>query len=235
MGEASVARRGAGVARSIILLALLLAGCGPREPAPVVSGNESPPPPAQVIVERGQTLSGIAQDYHVPMHVVAEANHLSPPYRILVGQALIIPGGGQPGSFGPVGCHGDAADTFNSDADRCPADPAPTGLGTADPARPSAPGILGGATGSCGPAGSGADPAGLGPGATDDRKPLFAERVSSGTHFIGGRRAGAPTFGCSRPNRLRRAAAGVPQRYLSLAGSGSRVRKLWRRPGRHPQ
>jgi LysM repeat protein len=101
MGEASVARRGAGVARSIILLALLLAGCGPREPAPVVSGNESPPPPAQVIVERGQTLSGIAQDYHVPMHVVAEANHLSPPYRILVGQALIIPGGGQPGSLGP--------------------------------------------------------------------------------------------------------------------------------------
>jgi murein DD-endopeptidase MepM/ murein hydrolase activator NlpD len=101
MGETGVARRGAGVARSIILLALLLAGCGPREPAPVVSGNESPPPPAQVIVERGQTLSGIAQDYHVPMHVVAEANHLSPPYRILVGQALIIPGGGQPGSFGP--------------------------------------------------------------------------------------------------------------------------------------
>ena len=102
MGKASVARRGAGVARSIILLASLLAGVrAASEPAPVVSGNESPPPPAQVIVERGQTLSGIAQDYHVPMHVVAEANHLSPPYRILVGQALIIPGGGQPGSLGP--------------------------------------------------------------------------------------------------------------------------------------
>src|SRR5277367_5633918 len=103
MGETSVARRGAGVARSIILVALLLAACGPREPAPVIS--ESPPPPAQVIVQRGQTLSGIAQHYHVPMHVVADANHLSPPYRILVGQALIIPGVGpgvgEPAAVGP--------------------------------------------------------------------------------------------------------------------------------------
>src|SRR5271156_328485 len=99
LGETSVARRGAGVARSIILVALLLAACGPREPAPVIS--ESPPPPAQVIVQRGQTLSGIAQHYHVPMHVVADANHMSPPYRILVGQALIIPGVGEPAAVGP--------------------------------------------------------------------------------------------------------------------------------------
>jgi murein DD-endopeptidase MepM/ murein hydrolase activator NlpD len=101
MGETNVGRRGAGVAPSIILLGLLLAACGPRVggPAPVVS--ESPPPPAQVIVQRGQTLSGIAYDHHVPMHIVAEANHLSPPYRILVGQALIIPGSSEPASLGP--------------------------------------------------------------------------------------------------------------------------------------
>jgi murein DD-endopeptidase MepM/ murein hydrolase activator NlpD len=99
MGKGKVARRGAGVARSIILFALLLAACGPREPAPVIS--ESPPPPVQVIVQRGQTLSGIAQENHVPMRVVAQANHLSPPYRILVGQALIIPGASQPASYGP--------------------------------------------------------------------------------------------------------------------------------------
>jgi murein DD-endopeptidase MepM/ murein hydrolase activator NlpD len=99
MAKNSVARRSAGGARSIILLGLLLAACGPQPgPAPVIS--ESPPPPMQVIVERGQTLSGIAKNYHVPMHVVAEANHLSPPYRIFVGQALIIPGGGA-ASFGP--------------------------------------------------------------------------------------------------------------------------------------
>ncbi len=103
MTKSRIARRGAGVAHSIILLALLLAACGPGPRTG--SGHQrrrSAPPPVQVIVQRGQTLSGIAQNYHVPMHVVAEANHLSPPYRILVGQALIIPGGGEPTSLGPT-------------------------------------------------------------------------------------------------------------------------------------
>src|SRR5271165_2456029 len=101
MAKGKVAQRGAGVARSVILLALLLAACGPREPAPVITGAEAPPPPMQIIVQRGQTLSGIAQTYHVPMTAVAEANRLSPPYRILVGQALIIPAGGGPVAAGP--------------------------------------------------------------------------------------------------------------------------------------
>ena len=103
MTKSRIARRGAGVAHSTILLALLLAACGPRAggPAPVISGGEAPPP-VQVIVQRDQTLSGIAQNYHVPMHVLADANHLSPPYRIIIGQALIIPGGGEPTSLGPT-------------------------------------------------------------------------------------------------------------------------------------
>ena len=101
MAKGNVAPRGAGVARSIILLALLLAACGPREPAPVITGGDATPPPTQIIVQRGQTLSGIAQTHHLPMHVVAEANHLSPPYRILVGQALIIPAGGEQAALGP--------------------------------------------------------------------------------------------------------------------------------------
>ena len=101
MAKGKVAQRGAGVARSMILLGLLLAACGPREPAPVITGAEAPPPPTQIIVQRGQTLSGIAQTYHVPMAAVAEANRLSPPYRILVGQALIIPGGGGPAAAEP--------------------------------------------------------------------------------------------------------------------------------------
>ena len=86
----------------VILLALLLAACGPQigGPAPVINGAESSAPPAQITVQRGQTLSGIARDYHVPMQVLAEANHLSPPYRILVGHALIIPGGSS-GFAGP--------------------------------------------------------------------------------------------------------------------------------------
>ena len=86
----------------LLPLVLLLAACAGRSggPAPVVTG--APPPPAQIVVERGQTLSGIAHAYHVPMLAVADANHLSPPYRILVGQELIIPGAGAPGPYGPA-------------------------------------------------------------------------------------------------------------------------------------
>ena len=86
----------------LLPLVLLLAACAGRSggPAPVVTG--APPPPAQIVVERGQTLSGIAHAYHVPMLAVADANHLSPPYRILVGQELIIPGAGAAGPYGPA-------------------------------------------------------------------------------------------------------------------------------------
>jgi murein DD-endopeptidase MepM/ murein hydrolase activator NlpD len=52
--------------------------------------------PQTITVQRGQTLSEIAQSYHVPMRVIAEANGLSPPYRIQVGRTLVIPGAGQP-------------------------------------------------------------------------------------------------------------------------------------------
>lgn len=98
MAKGSVARRGVGRAHSVILLMLLLAGCGARfgGPAPVVNGGELPSAqiPAQILIEPGQTLSGIAHRYHVPMQMIAEANHLSPPYRILAGGTLVIPGGG---------------------------------------------------------------------------------------------------------------------------------------------
>ncbi len=98
MATGNIARRGGGGARSIVLLALLLlAGCGSRfgGPAPVVNGGSPPAPTAgQMVIQPGQTLSGIAQHYHVPMEAIAEANHLSPPYRILAGGTLIIPGAG---------------------------------------------------------------------------------------------------------------------------------------------
>jgi murein DD-endopeptidase MepM/ murein hydrolase activator NlpD len=104
MATGSVVRRRLAVAGAMVVVAVLLAACelGPGGPAPVINGAESgSPPPQQVIVQRGQTLSGIAHVYHVPMQILAEANHLSPPYRILVGQALLIPGGGAPAPFGP--------------------------------------------------------------------------------------------------------------------------------------
>jgi murein DD-endopeptidase MepM/ murein hydrolase activator NlpD len=83
----------------VVALTLLIAACGPRPdgPAPVVSGEPAPTPePERVTVRPGQTLSGIAHAYHVPMQVIAEANHLLPPYRIEVGRTLIIPQAGQP-------------------------------------------------------------------------------------------------------------------------------------------
>ncbi len=99
MAKRGVVRRGARVAHPIVLpMVLMLAGCGPRfgGPAPVVNGGESlsTQVPAQVVIEHGQTLSGIARRYHVPMQAIAAANHLSPPYRILAGGTLIVPGGG---------------------------------------------------------------------------------------------------------------------------------------------
>ncbi len=57
-------------------------------PAPVERG------PQTITIQRGQTLSEIAHSYHVPMRVIAEANGLSPPYRIQVGRTLVIPGAG---------------------------------------------------------------------------------------------------------------------------------------------
>jgi murein DD-endopeptidase MepM/ murein hydrolase activator NlpD len=84
---------GVGAASVAVLLAYVLASCAQRVdgPAPVVTGETAEQAPASVTVQRGQTLSGIAHAYHVPMRVVAEANGLSSPYSIQAGRTLIIP------------------------------------------------------------------------------------------------------------------------------------------------
>jgi len=87
-----ISERGLGAAAGV--LALLLAACGSRPdgPAPVISGEAAATSePEWTRVLPGQTLSGIAHAYHVPMHLIAEANHLAPPYRIEAGRTLIIP------------------------------------------------------------------------------------------------------------------------------------------------
>lgn len=106
-----VRRHRLGAACALLSLALITVGCTSQGPAPVVTGDQGPPPPAQIIVQRGQTLSGIARAYHIPMVTLAEANHLLPPYRILVGQALIIPAGSEPGSSGPIVAMGERTPT----------------------------------------------------------------------------------------------------------------------------
>jgi murein DD-endopeptidase MepM/ murein hydrolase activator NlpD len=99
MGKFSVGGCGAAYGAWAAALALMVSACAPRldGPAPVISGEASAPTePERVKVRPGQTLSGIAQDYHVPMRIIAEANHLLPPYRIEVGSTLTIPRAGQP-------------------------------------------------------------------------------------------------------------------------------------------
>jgi len=93
----SAARRGFGAACWALLLDSLLAACAPRveAPAPVVSNGAAERGPERVTVQRGDTLSDIAHAHHVPMRVLAEANGLSPPYRIQVGRTLTIPEAGQ--------------------------------------------------------------------------------------------------------------------------------------------
>jgi murein DD-endopeptidase MepM/ murein hydrolase activator NlpD len=96
-------RRRAGTA--VLLLALGLGGCAPRVggPAPLVEGGAAtPPPPARIVVQRGQSLSEIAHSYHVPLQALAQANNLSPPYRIRAGQGLAIPGGVEPPASRPA-------------------------------------------------------------------------------------------------------------------------------------
>src|SRR5205814_1782574 len=71
-------------------------------PAPLISGEVSAPTePTRVKVRPGDTLSGIAHDHHVPMRIIAEANHLIPPYRLEAGSTLIIPWAGQPAAAPP--------------------------------------------------------------------------------------------------------------------------------------
>src|SRR5271169_3421989 len=91
--------RGFGSWSWFVVLGCALAACAPRVegPAPVIGGSAPVERGSQTItIQRGQTLSEIAHSHHVPMRVIAEANGLSPPYRIQIGRTLVIPAGGPP-------------------------------------------------------------------------------------------------------------------------------------------
>jgi murein DD-endopeptidase MepM/ murein hydrolase activator NlpD len=127
-GKADVMARLAG-------LVLLVAACVPRveAPAPVLDRNSAPTQLEEVEVRRGQTLSGIAHAYHVPMQVLAEANNLSPPYRIEIGQTLIIPVAGQPAIPAPPASLS-ALPPASPEATAMPRPPEPASLTGASPA-----------------------------------------------------------------------------------------------------
>jgi len=99
MSDGSGASGGRCAVAASVAIAMLLGGCGQAPgPAPVVSASQ----PMTVTIARGDTLSGIAQTYHVPMHELAEANHLSPPYRIIAGAELVLPAAAKPASAPPA-------------------------------------------------------------------------------------------------------------------------------------
>jgi murein DD-endopeptidase MepM/ murein hydrolase activator NlpD len=107
MGESITGRCGLARAAIAILLAGLVAACVdgmPSEPAPVYmkggmaggAPDATPIPPqrrdVRLTVKPGQSLRGIAHAYHVPERTIIAANQLSPPYKLKIGQALLVPG-----------------------------------------------------------------------------------------------------------------------------------------------
>ena len=109
MGDIADRRRGVAAAASLSVIAGLLAACsdGPSAPAPVylrgaapAAANGPPPPPWRenriVTVRHGETVGDIAHGYHVPERSLIAVNNLKPPYRLHVGDRLVLPDRGAP-------------------------------------------------------------------------------------------------------------------------------------------
>ncbi len=94
---------------ALIGLALVGAACASTAPTPLRLPPSSPraapapAPPAQIVVQRGDTLITIARRGGVETAALARANGLAPPYRLRVGQVLTLPPGraGTAGRFAP--------------------------------------------------------------------------------------------------------------------------------------
>src|SRR5713226_7427083 len=107
MGETTSPR--IGVARvAAVLCTLFGVACssGPPEPAPLVMMGAGPGVVGQalaspaaaplsaastrsIVVRPGQSIGGIARDYHVSKEAIIAANHLAPPYKIQMGKPLL--------------------------------------------------------------------------------------------------------------------------------------------------
>jgi len=90
----------------VLIATLFLAACRPKttplpiatpvpaQPTATSTPVPSTPTPAPVIhvVQPGESLSGIAFEYKLPVEALAEANGIQDPNVIQVGQKLVIPG-----------------------------------------------------------------------------------------------------------------------------------------------
>jgi LysM repeat protein len=73
----------------------LLAACGERQnvstpTAPNAARPARAPITTHIVVQRGQSLRRIAQEYHVAERDIIAANHLAPPYTLKAGTILTI-------------------------------------------------------------------------------------------------------------------------------------------------
>src|SRR5436305_531312 len=107
MGKQSFVRLGIVRAATAAMLVSLVAACASdmSDPAPVVMKGAGPGTVGEastglaaagerrIVVQTGQQLGRIAEAYHVPKRAIIAANHLQPPYKLAVGQKLVIPGG----------------------------------------------------------------------------------------------------------------------------------------------
>jgi LysM repeat protein len=110
----NTARWRIGIGAVVVVGSLVATGCGsskkasPRSTSPAItaSGLEAtsttaattvaptaPPTtvPAEYVVQKGDSLSGIAKKLGVTMQSLMDANHITNPNRVLAGQKLIVP------------------------------------------------------------------------------------------------------------------------------------------------
>lgn len=69
---------------SALIVTMASATAAAQTPAP----NAGAVGEQYIVVRRGEFLSAIARDYGVPIEVLIAANHLRPPYRLMIGQRL---------------------------------------------------------------------------------------------------------------------------------------------------
>src|ERR1700756_344553 len=83
-----------------VLLAVLAAGCAaetatdstaPIDTVAAPSSIATQQAPKHIVVRAGQSVSRIAAEYGVPRRAIIAANHLEPPYKLKIGQQLVIP------------------------------------------------------------------------------------------------------------------------------------------------
>jgi LysM repeat protein len=106
----------------------------------VIPGSSGPAPVAaregrQIVIEEGRSISRIAAKYRVPASAIIAANHLTSPYKLKIGQHLLIPGPKE--ATAPIVVASRASEPIPLDE---PAPHAPTGSAASvpSPAQPQA-------------------------------------------------------------------------------------------------